>query len=238
MIAPNSIQFSLTDAQYAPWRTVVNAVGLATMEPMSNPLKGYRPKIWDTQEKAMFYMEDNEATSYFFDAVLKTEHVGTRRLTTHPIQTGSAITDHSYRIPSTLTMEIGVSDAMDCYSEYFDWKKGYGERSVNAYQALAKLRDSGEPLDVTTRLYVYKNMVIESLSAIEEYKTRNELRATVRFTEIIIAEGISSSKESIDPQVHDMTGDQVKPTTSVSIEDINGANLTTEKQLLAPLGGG
>ena len=219
---PN-IQLNATELQYIPWRTVVNAVGMSLMEPTADPSKGYRPKQWqggkDTQ---MFYMEWNDFSgsgafrNYFFDAVLRTEHLSTRRATQHPIQTGANITDHSFQIPSTLTMEIGVSDVMDVIDTNWNWNQhGTSVKSVNAYQDLILLQKSGLPLTIVTRLNSYENMIIESISAIEEYRTINELRASIRFVEIMIAGGVGVSKESIDPHQSSVTQNGVNATTQI-----------------------
>lgn len=111
----------------------------------SSAVRAYRPKIWDEPDtKMLFYITDNQGNDYFFDGVLRVEHSSQRRLTQHPVQTGANITDHSFQVPSKLTMEIGVSDSMDFYK--LSWSGNALSKSVNAYQKLREIQDSGQPL--------------------------------------------------------------------------------------------
>jgi hypothetical protein len=228
-------QFSLalSDASYIGWRSAINAFGLATAEPSS--VNAFRPKEWSEGSGMLFFMQDEDGNQYFFDGVLKTEHVRTRRVTAHPVQSGTNITDHSFKIPSNLTMEIGVSDVMDCFAD--DWANGYSSRSVNAYQQIKKLQDSGQPLKVTTRLDICYNMIIESVSAPEDYRTRNEFRSTIRFVEILIASGAKESTVSKDKYVKDENPTGYVGTVSEEIEIFESFNQGSVKKALTDISG-
>jgi hypothetical protein len=60
-------------------------------------------------------------------------------------------------------------------------------RSVNAWQALKSMQLERAPLTVTTRLQTYENMIIEELSAPDDYQTLNALKCTVHLKQIIFA---------------------------------------------------
>ena len=60
-------------------------------------------------------------------------------------------------------------------------------RSVSAWQALKTMQLERAPLTVTTRLQTYENMIIEELSAPDDYQTLNALKCTVRLKQIIFA---------------------------------------------------
>lgn len=125
-----------------------------------------------------------------FDAVLRTEHLNSRQITSHPVNNQANISDHSYKIPATLTMDVGVSDVMYNFNPVNIIMSDSNSRSVNAFQKLNELADLGEPLTVYTRLKTYKNMVIESVRAREDYKSITEMRATINFQQIQIASGV------------------------------------------------
>jgi hypothetical protein len=194
---------SLTDTQYIAWRALANATAIANL-PITQA-GAYRPKQWNSEDsKELFYISGSQG-DYFFDAVLKVEHVNQRRLTMHPVQTGANIADHSYQIPARVTMEIGVSDVMDSYSpDGLPVSLGNGlvnsggAKSVNAYQTLRKLQDSGEPLTVVTRLNTYENMVIESMTNPEDFKTVYSMKALITFQQIITA-SVAVRKVSLAP---------------------------------------
>lgn len=60
-------------------------------------------------------------------------------------------------------------------------------RSINAWQALKSMQLERSPLTVTTRLQTYENMIIEELSAPDDYMTLNALKCTVHLKQIIMA---------------------------------------------------
>ena len=72
-------------------------------------------------------------------------------------------------------------------------------RSINAWQALKQMQLERVPITVETRLQNYSNMIIEELSAPDDYKTLHALKCTVRLREIIfanVAETQVSARES------------------------------------------
>ena len=90
---------------------------------------------------------------------------------------------------------------------------GGWSRSVTAYQVLLGLQQQRIPLQVLTRLKLYKNMLIETIAAPDDYTTLYGLKATVTMREIFIAQ-VKTVKISARPQVTDSTprGEvQVKP---------------------------
>jgi hypothetical protein len=220
----NNPNLGLTNAQYSPWRASAEAIAGSSyiFDPANVGNTPYRPKQWN--EELLFFLtasvydlntKEYSTRYYYFDGVLKTEHVNQRRITQHPVQVGANITDHSFQLPARLTMEIGVSDAMDCYSLSNDWTSETVGRSINAFQGLKKLQESGKSLSVTTRLFTYDNMVIESISVPEDYRTLYTLRASIIFQQIITVQ-ISSTKISTMPHTVKQTfkGPQQKITVS------------------------
>lgn len=137
-------------------------------------------------------------TLYAFDAEIQIEHQQQLRKTEHPVQTGASISDHAYLEPAQLVLDIGMSDAMDAYFNPSTWI-GAPTKSVSAYQAMLALQFSRIPLQITTRLRTYQNMVIESLTPTDTYKQVSGLRMRVEFGQIFLAE-ISQPTVSARPQ--------------------------------------
>ncbi len=216
--------------QYMAWRATAQAIAGtgylgSTGSVGTHP---YRPYQWhdsNTTSPILFYMT-SAYSAYFFDAVLKAEHNNQRRITEHPVQTGANITDHSYQLAARLSLEIGVSDVMDCYDAEYDWNAiafyndGSPIRSINAFQGLLALQKSGEALSVTTRLFTYDNMIIENIIVPEDYKTLYSLRATIFFQQIIVAEA-SKTKVSLHPSITDeeKKGKLNLPATTTPVRD-------------------
>jgi hypothetical protein len=209
----------------------VTDVALAGGLTLNNALNGgYRPLQWALQS---VYLKTNIA-GYVFDAVIKEEHVHALAITQHPVQTGANITDHAYQKPAMLVLEVGMSDAMASFVPG-QWGGGgqdgsligslvnnavrgltggaLGEllgvgpgKSVSAHQKLLELQAARTPLQVTTKLKIYRNMLIERIISPVEDKTVNALRCIVVMRQIIIAQVPTTTAKSADPQTTDQTG--------------------------------
>lgn len=140
----------------------------------------------------------NAQTIYAFDAEIQIEHEQRLHKTEHPVQTGASISDHAFLEPARLILDIGMSDAMDAYFNPSTWT-GNSSKSVAAYQTMLAIQFSRIPLSITTRLRTYQNMVIESLTPTDTYKTATGLRMRVEFGQIFLAI-VSTSTVSARPQ--------------------------------------
>jgi hypothetical protein len=136
-------------------------------------------------------------TRYIFDCVILADHEQRLRKTEHPVQTGAAISDHAFIEPATLTLDVGMSDAMDAYIPTFTGQNQ--SKSVSAYQTLLLLMFSRIPLTITTRLRTYSNMMVEHIHPQESFKTYGGLRMRVEFGEIFRAD-VQSTPVSARPQ--------------------------------------
>ncbi len=156
--------------------------------------------------KAQTYF-DTQLGQFVFDAFFNIQHDTSLKITEHPIQTGADVSDHAYMEAKQLTFDIGMSDVMDSVidGQFSD----NNSRSVSAYNVLRKLQEQKLPVNVTTRLGVYNNMLIETISSGDDCKTANGLRATVTMKEIFVVE-VTKVKVSARPQKSEETnnGDQ------------------------------
>ena len=151
--------------------------------------------------KDLIYVKTNIG-GWFFDAYLTLAHVSNLRITEHPVQTGASISDHAYLEPRELTIELAMSDtASSVVSGQFSW--GWS-RSVKAYQVLQELQAQRVPMQVLTRLGLYKNMLITALSVPDDYKTLYGLRASVTMKEVLVAT-TKTVKISARPQTTNST---------------------------------
>jgi hypothetical protein len=168
--------------------TNVNATSVATQDASVGGFQGPNPGPPVTIFQAASPSQDNaasfQATTYFFDAVFRLEHVQDLRATEHPVQNGGAISDHAYLLPARVTLEVGFSDVMDSFlpGQY----SGNSSKSVNAYQTFLNLQQMRIPLQLTTRLNTYTNMVIESIRAHDDIRSRYGLRATLILRQIFM----------------------------------------------------
>ncbi|WP_203421490.1 phage baseplate protein [Brevibacillus borstelensis] len=146
---------------------------------------------------SLVYLKTNIG-GWFFDAFLRSTHTSRLTITEHPVQTGAAVTDHAFLQPKELTMEIGMSDvATGLVPGQFT---GGWSRSVQAFKVLQELQALRVPLQVHTRLGLYQNMLIEEISAPDDFTTLYGLRCTVTLREIIVAQ-VRTVKISAKPAV-------------------------------------
>lgn len=165
--------------------------------------------LTDPSISGLVYVKTNIG-GWFFDAFLKTTHTSRLTITQHPVQTGSALTDHAYLQPRELIMEIGMSEVAKSYvPEQF--KGGYS-RSVQAFNILKDLQSMRIPIQIHTRLGLYNNMLVEIISAPDNYETLYGLKCTVSFREALVAV-VQTVKISSKPIVTDNTNKgQAQPT--------------------------
>lgn len=109
-----------------------------------------------------------------FKANVVIDEVATDELeiTQHPVQEGAAITDHAYKKPVGVTINMVFSDEQDPLPEI--------------YEKLLKLQASRVPFDVVTGKRIYKNMLFKSLGNTTDQKTENVLSINCQLQEIII----------------------------------------------------
>lgn len=141
-------------------------------------------------------------SGFFFDAFLQIDHESSLTITSHPVETGANISDHAFLNPAQLTMQIGMSDVARELT--FDQFTQGATRSVAAYQVLLELQRLRVPIQVSTRLRIYKNMLIETISVPDDYTTLYGLKATVVLKEVIVAT-VQTVKVSARPQITDST---------------------------------
>ncbi|NRS20586.1 hypothetical protein HP398_29645 [Brevibacillus sp. HB1.4B] len=164
---------------------------------------------------SLVYLKTNIG-GWFFDAILRSTHTSRLNITQHPVQTGAALTDHAFLQPKEVSMEIGMSDtATSLIPGQFT---GGWSRSVQAFKVLQELQALRVPLQVHSRLGLYQNMLIEEISAPDDYTTLYALRCTVLLREIMVAQVRTvkiSAKAAVTSQANRGKVEPVKPNESV-----------------------
>ncbi|MBZ6756527.1 MULTISPECIES: phage baseplate protein [Klebsiella] len=126
--------------------------------------------------------------------VISEKHSDTLEITEHPVEVGAAISDHAYRRPSEVVMQVGFAgggsllDLLDTTS--FGLSAGLSPREV--YQNLLNLQNSRVPFDVVTGKRLYSNMLIRAMEVTTERSTENVLSAVLTLREVIITSTTTS----------------------------------------------
>jgi hypothetical protein len=108
-----------------------------------------------------------------FSAAVTVREIATDDLeiTQHPVQEGAAITDHAYKKPVALVVELLFNDDLLPLAE--------------TYERLRALQASRIPFDVVTGKRIYKNMLFKTLGNTTDEKTENILQINATLQEII-----------------------------------------------------
>lgn len=151
---------------------------------MATGYLGIKSADYSATYEGLLYCKTNIG-GYFFDGVLNVSHSSRLTITQNPVETGASVVDHAYLNPAEITMKIVVSDV---HQSIVPGQFGEGwRRHTSAWKILKKLQSDRIPVSVFTKLGLYDNMLIESLSSDDNYETIDSLIAIVSLREIPVA---------------------------------------------------
>lgn len=104
-------------------------------------------------------------------------------ITSHPVESGAAISDHAFKMPAQVEMRCAWSDSSGGYAGY----------SKQMYLALQVLQDIRVPFTVFTGKRAYTNMLVSSIEVTTNEQTEYSLFATIGLQEVIIANTTTTS---------------------------------------------
>ena len=160
-----------------------------------------------------------------FTAMVTVEegHTDTLTITEHPVEQGAAITDHAFKNPADLMLNVGWSDS------------GESEIAVTeVYAQLLELQASREPFDVTTGKRNYQNMLIQSLVTYTDEKTENALMVQVGLKQIIIVE---TQTVTVPPREVQAQPQSTAETTNAGTKQLAPAKNVNDSALKSIAGG-
>lgn len=180
----------------------------------------------------LIYVKTNIA-GYFFDAFIDMHHTHESNITSHPVQSGANITDHIYSEPAELSMTIRMSDSMaGLVAGQF---VGSYTRSVSAYNILRELQKQRVPFQVMTRLEMYQNMVIQTLSVPDDYKTQFGLEVKVTMKQILVANVKTVKISNRANATNSVNTGTLKVSNAEEVSPVKKA-LDLKKRLINPFG--
>ena len=133
------------------------------------------------------------------DAVISESHTSEVRVTRNPIELGADITDHSVVEPKRIQIIAQVSDTplgVAAIGQIIDNITGlFGSstsenvtRSNAAYNAMIQLQESREPVDIQTKLKLYRNMIITNVSVTQDKDTSRIVLMNISAEEVRIVQ--------------------------------------------------
>lgn len=104
-------------------------------------------------------------------------------VTKHPVQQGAMITDHAYKEPCELNIQIIQGTAFDPIGLL---SGGSPKPLKEVYQDFLAIQNNRERVEVITGKRSYKDMILQSISQTTDKNTENVLSLNLSFIEIII----------------------------------------------------
>lgn len=116
------------------------------------------------------------------DVTIEEHHTDELIITDNPVETGTAISDHAYKMPPEVSMCVGWSASTGKLNLLVGGSIFGGATSlILVYLALQKLQSSAIPLIVSTGKRLYTNMLIKSLSVTTDEDSENALMVMITF---------------------------------------------------------
>lgn len=120
------------------------------------------------------------------EATLSESHEDTLKITSHPVESGpygkSAISDHAFKQPLTLTLKCAWSNASyealagAQAKDVANGKAAADDYATAIYSQLLSLQESREPVTVVTSRRRYSDMLIEKLGRDQQRQLRRRVR--------------------------------------------------------------
>jgi hypothetical protein len=117
-------------------------------------------------------------------------------VTEHPVQSGAAITDHSFLRPKEITIRCGWSNsnnssvASTVLAAFTGGSLSTSDYVSGVYSQLLQLQQSRQKFSVVGTLLTYPNMLMTSLSIDRDKDSSSALMCTVTCREVIIVDTV------------------------------------------------
>jgi hypothetical protein len=147
-------------------------------------------------------------------ATIEEKHLDEMEITEHPVEQGAAITDHMYKLPARVSLQLGWSDSLSLSSGMLGSTvnsvaingpsalvdsaggpgpttqsliTGSGVLGIRAiYDRLLEMQQFRTLFTLYTGKRVYRNMVCRSLSTVSDFRNAHTLPITMECQEIIL----------------------------------------------------
>ncbi|MFM0044127.1 phage baseplate protein [Paraburkholderia sediminicola] len=161
--------------------------------------------------------DDGSGNLFVPDATIEEVHTDDLEITDHPVEQGTAISDHAFKRPSELIVTAGWSDspnnsglanqiigaaanassalqtiigAARTIGGIVDMfaSNGSGSPSQAAYQQLLAMQENRTLFTIYTGKRIYRNMLVKSLATTTDAKTENSLIIRIGCRQILMAQ--------------------------------------------------
>lgn len=152
-----------------------------------------------TRSISLIRSQEGQSSVLLPSVVISENHSDTLEITEHPIEVPTAqgygtITDHAWRKPGTVTMQVGFGSS----GSLLDLLDTTGVVSMpwqspkEVYKTLRDLQSNRSLLSVNTGKRLYQNMLLKSLTVTTDKDTEYVLSATLIFQEVLLSQAMKT----------------------------------------------
>ena len=163
------------------------------------------------------------------DVVVSEKHQDALEITEHPVEIGAPVSDHAYKRPSEVTMEIGFSGGGSLLDFADTSALGFslGTSPKEIYQQILDLQASRVPFDVTTGKRQYSNMLIRAIDVTTDRTSENVLMCVLTLREVIISQTESITVADKADMQEGVSTASLQNTGTKSVKTANSSLLLT-----------
>ena len=173
--------------------------------------QGQKPKVAQPVPASLFYREEGMGLFSLdkggkvlkhlpFNLLIDEDHTLNFRVSDHPLQNGSTISDHVHKEPAEVTInclftnhpikkmsEVSEVTFKDDYATS-EVKSTLTNKALENFDKVVALAKKREPVRLVTALQVYPKMIITSIKAPRDSKTGSAVKFTMTLREINIVQ--------------------------------------------------
>lgn len=156
-----------------------------------------------------------------FDIVVEESHEDGLTITEHAVENGASISDHAVEKPKRVTIRGAVSDVGTATD-------GNDRRSTTFYEQVRTLQAKREPFEIVTGRRTYSNMLIETVSVVDDASSDGGVTVSCECREVVI---VSTKTTTMAPRARQANGAKTGGTTDT------GNKQTVKRSALSEAGG-
>jgi hypothetical protein len=167
--------------------------------------------------------------------VISEKHSDTLEITEHPVEIGAPVSDHAFKRPAEVTMELGFAsggsliDGIDTTQIFnIDTGLSLGTSPADVYQEFLSLQESRIPFDVITGKRTYKNMLIRAIEVATDKTSENVLMCVLTLREVIISQ---TQKNNAADKADMLMGVSTSPTQNTGTKALVPVNESVASQI-------
>jgi len=141
-------------------------------------------------ESAIFSQHSRKIGTLVPSVVISEKHSDALEITEHPVEIGAPVSDHAFKRPSDVVMELGFAGGGSLLNGINMGAIGLslGLSPQDTYKQILDLQASRQPFDVITGKKTYSNMLIRAIEVTTDKTSENVLMCVLTLHEVIITQ--------------------------------------------------